>query len=122
MTTIMDGLTLIFSGDAAGGVAMIKEGIASIADKITEVLPDIIKIGGDILSGIIDAITENLPELIPLAVDLITQLGTALVDHAPELITGAGEIVTQLISGISENLPHVQYTINREHKKHEQLI
>ena len=107
ITTIMDGLTLIFSGDAEGGVAMIKEGIASIADKITEVLPDIIKIGGDILSGIIDAITENLPELIPLAVDLITQLGTALVDHAPELITGAGEIVTQLISGISENLPQI---------------
>ena len=74
ITTVMDGLTEIFSGDSESGVAKIKEGVASISTKITEVLPDLISTGSEIVSTILDAITENLPLIMPLAASIISTL------------------------------------------------
>jgi phage-related protein len=105
ITTIMDGLTQIFSGDGEGGVAKIKEGVASISAKITEILPELVKTGGEILKSIMDAITENLPLLMPLASDIITNLATHIVTALPTLLDTGLSILTELVNGIVENGP-----------------
>ena len=107
ITTIMDGLTEIFSGDSEGGVAKIKEGVASISTKIQEVLPDLISTGSEIVSSILDAITENLPLLMPLAANIITTLATNIVEAIPALLDTGLSILTELISGIVDNGPEL---------------
>ena len=83
ITTVMDGLTAIFSGDSESGVAKIREGIESISTTITEVIPTLIETATPILTSILDAVTENLPLLVPLATDIITTLATALIRELP---------------------------------------
>lgn len=105
ITTVMDGLTMIFSGDAEGGVAKIKEGVASISAKITEVLPDLVSTGSEIVTAILGAITDNLPLLMPLAADILSTLAGAIVTALPTLLDTGLQILTQLVDGIIANGP-----------------
>ena len=107
ITDVMDGLTLIFSGDEEGGVAKIKEGIESISTKITEVLPTLVETGGQILTAIMGAITENLPLLVPLAADLLVSLGEAIITSLPTIMDAGVDILMALINAIIENGPEL---------------
>lgn len=107
ITSVMDGLTQIFAGDSASGVALIKEGIASISEKIKEVLPTLVETGGEIMTALLDAITENLPELIPLATNILTTLGGAIVEALPTLITAGADIIVSLVGSIVEHAPEL---------------
>ena len=49
MTTVMGGLTEIFSGNSGTGLAMIEDGINQIVDNISLMLPNFIEIGSDIV-------------------------------------------------------------------------
>lgn len=106
-TSVMDGLTLIFSGDGEGGVAKIKEGVAGISATITEVLPTLIETARPILTSILDAVTENLPLLIPLATDIITTLASSLIDAIPSLLDTGLQILTGLVDSIVTNGPTI---------------
>lgn len=107
ITDVMDGLTLIFSGDEEGGVAKIKEGIESISTKITEVLPTLVETGGQILTAIMGAITENLPLLVPLAADVLVALGEAIITSLPTIMDAGVDILMALINAIIENGPEL---------------
>ena len=106
-TSVMDGLTMIFSGDGEGGVAKIKEGIESISTTITEVLPTLIETATPILTSILDAVTENLPLIVPLATNIIATLASALIDALPSLLDTGLQILTGLVNSIVENGPTI---------------
>lgn len=105
ITEVMDGLTMIFSGDAEGGVAKIKEGVESISTKITEVLPTLIETGSEIVTAILGAITDNLPLLIPLATTILTELATNIIAALPTLLDTGLQILTSLVGYIVDNGP-----------------
>lgn len=107
ITTVMDGLTKIFSGDTEGGVALIKEGIASISTKIKEVLPTLIETGAEIVHALLEAISENLPLLVPLATDILTTLGTEIVKALPTLLTAGADIIVNLVGSIVDHAPEL---------------
>lgn len=107
ITGIMDGLTAVFAGDSEGGLAKVREGIASISTTITSMLPGLIETGSEILTTLISAVSEALPQLVPLAVTVITQLGKAIIDNLPTFLTAGADILSQLVKSIIENAPTI---------------
>lgn len=128
MTTVFNGLSMIFSGDE-GGVEMVSgaiNDIASIIEKgmpqvlsvvqsiiplfsqlIVSNLPMIVQTAGSIIVSLVSGISQSLPELIPAVTDTLLSLVNDIIVLLPLLIDGAVQIVVALASGISESLPEL---------------
>ncbi len=107
VTTIMDGLTAVFSGDTDSGLALINEGINDFLENITNSLPHILEVGKSIVFGLLSAITQNLPAIIQAGVELIIQLITGLISAIPQLVEMIPEIVVAIYNGIVEAGPEL---------------
>ena len=105
ITTVMDGLSSIFSGNSGSGVAKITEGIQSITGKITEMLPGIISAGTQILTSLISSISNNLPLLVPAAAEIIITLAKGIITALPTILQTGGSVLLELVKGIIENGP-----------------
>ena len=69
ITDVMDGLTNLFTGNYDEGIERISEGVGQAIDKLSEMLPKILKVGKNILLTLGDAIIQNLPVIIPALAD-----------------------------------------------------
>lgn len=106
MVTVMDGLSLIFSGNDSG-IAKITEGVNQFADKLMEAVPKIFELGEGILSSLATAILDNLPTLTSTATSVIIKLVDGVVSALPVLAESAIEIIGSLTQGLSDNLPTI---------------
>ena len=86
MTTVMDGLTRIFSGDSENGIGLISNGIKSITDGISEALPNVIETGSKIVLALSEAITSNLPTLIPAVVNGLLTVSLGIAQQLPKIL------------------------------------
>lgn len=115
VTTISEGLQLMFSGDVAAGAAMLTEGVSglvtTLANMITEMLPTIITLGIQVIVSLIEGIVQALPaivtalvEAIPMLIDGIVQAFTAIVEALPTLVQTICDalptLIPKLIDGI----------------------
>lgn len=105
-STVMDGLSAIFSGDS-GGMALVTEGVNAFASQMNETLPMFLEIGGQILEVLGSAIVENLPTLIEIGSSVLGQLGSGIISNLPALVSSAVMIITQLARGIITSLPQL---------------
>lgn len=105
LTQVTDGMALLFKGDTEDGLAKMEEGISGLMDKIVEVLPTVLKLGGSIIKSIGKGIIDNLPSIIQTGISIISSLIGALVSAIPQItqsvISGIGILVAQ----IGEQLP-----------------
>ena len=106
MTSVMDGLALLFSGDESG-LGKIKEGIQGFADQIRELLPNLIEVGGELVVSLTNAIVENLPVLLESAVQAIQTIVEGLLtpDNIVLLVNAALDITMALMEGLIDALP-----------------
>lgn len=104
MTTVMDGLSAVFSGDSGSGLGLINEGISGFVGKLSETIPQVLEVGGQIITSLLTAITSNLPQLLQAGVDVIMQLVQGIIQNLPGLVSAAVEIITMLVSSIGENI------------------
>lgn len=102
MTTVMDGITEIFSGDSNKGIGMVTQGIDSLVGKIGQKIPKILEIGGKLLSSFSKVISENLPKIIDAAVKFVT---ANLPGAIKGLLTIAVPALISLIGSIAKSLP-----------------
>lgn len=86
VTTVMDGLTRIFSGDSENGIGLISDGIKSITDGISEALPNVIETGSKIVLALSEAITSNLPTLIPAVVSGLLTVSLGIAQQLPTIL------------------------------------
>jgi len=100
VTGIMDGLTMIFSGDSAGGVGKINEGVESMVTNISNALPQMLTVGKGIILGLLDAIVSNLPQIISSGVEIIISLIAGLISAIPELVSKIPEIIMAIYDGL----------------------
>jgi phage-related protein len=107
MTTVMSGLTEIFSGNAEGGLSQISEGINGIVEGITKALPQIAQTATTILEALATAIMQNLPQLVQTGFEILSQLATYIVENLPTLIQTGLQIILQLAMGIAQALPEL---------------
>jgi len=111
LTTIMDGITGIVSGDTDGGLGMITEGIKGFVDNLMTILPQMLEVGVGIIEALVQAIIDNLPLLIDTAVPLLMEIVQAIIDNLPALLEAATQIIIEIALGIAEALPELIPTI-----------
>ena len=111
ITTVMDGLTEIFAGNPGDGLEKIKTGINSVVETISAALPEVIKLGSEIIVTLATAIIDNLPSLITAAGEAILAIATGIVEHLPEIIKTGLDVILSLALGIANSLPELIPTI-----------
>lgn len=116
-------------GDTSKMGAITAEYIEEGVKVIQEELPNLIRLGGDLLGGLVDGLTMNMdeilsageeilttlldailkfaPDLADAALQLITSLGAFLIENAPELLASGMELVATLIQGLTSALPQL---------------
>ena len=107
MTSVIDGITELITGNKAGS-ELIKSGITDVIDSVTEMIPQIV----DLLSVVSEAVIENAPAVIEsLASSIIDMLPDflelALTDVLPNLIITIVNITKNLVSSLSAALPDI---------------
>lgn len=105
VTTIMDGLTEIFSGNGDKGIGMITEGINSFIDNLTNLVPQLSEVGGGILNALISALTENSDALLSAGSEVLISLANSIISNLPTLVTSLGDVGMQLLSAFLELAP-----------------
>lgn len=111
MTTVMAGLTEIFSGNSDQGIGMITEGIDGIMSGITEKLPEFMSLATSILEALATSILENIPQLAETGMQIVTEIANFLIANLPLLIESATQIILQIAMGIAQALPELIPTI-----------
>ena len=133
VTTVMAGLTEIFSGNTEGGLGMITEGINGIANNLTQALPQLMQVASGIVTALGQAIVQNLPMLLstgisilqqlatgilqaiptmlPTIIDFVVELGNMIIESLPLLVEAAAQIIVNLALGIAQALPELIPTI-----------
>ena len=107
ITSVMDGLTELFTGDGDSGVAKITAGIDTIVEQMTENFPKILEVGMSIVQSLAQAIMDNLPALADAALQLVGTIATFILDNLPTLIEVSLNMLMTLADGIIANLPTI---------------
>lgn len=121
VTSVMDGLTGIFSGDE-GAISMIADGLTDITTKFSELIPSIVDGIVDLLPTLLDAavmiiealaqgLIDSLPELMPSVVNIILSLCNKIIELLPEILKVGMEVLLELATGIANALPDLIPTI-----------
>lgn len=105
LTEITDGLGLVFSGNTEAGVEALSQGIQDMAGTISEAIPTILEVGGELILSLAQAVIDNAPELLANASTMMTDMLTEISGHLPDLLTTGWELITNLATGILENAP-----------------
>ena len=92
--TVMDGLSLVFSGDSKGGLGLVKDGVKNLADNITKIAPIFIEVGGTILTSLATSITDNLPLLIESGLNAVGTFVDGVLDNIDGIIDAAERVIS----------------------------
>ena len=112
LSTVMDGLSALFSGDESG-IGKVKEGIESFAEKLNEKLPQVIQTIGGIANSLISAlpalfetVADQLPSIleqaIPTLINAVVALSDSIVKALPKLLSAIQSNIGTITSGISK--------------------
>lgn len=107
LTTVMDGLTEIFSGNTTEGLKKLKKGVSDAIGNTKRAIPEAMKIGGSIVSALYQAIMDNLPEIAKGGTEMIVELVKGLVANLPTIVSTAGTMVTTIVQTIWSHLPEL---------------
>ncbi len=99
VTSVMDGLTKLFSGDSTG-IQQVKIGISTFIKHISDAVPQIFQMGSEIILSLAQAIVANLPELLNSAAEMIMTIGMGLVEQLPLIIQTGMDVLMALADGI----------------------
>lgn len=96
LTTLGD----VISNDAP---AIIEEGLSYILDAA----PQLLEMGGQLISSLVNGIIANLPQILSAATQLITMLCNGIMESASQIPGAVAEIITQLVNFIVANAPQL---------------
>ena len=108
ISTVMGGLTEIFTGNSESGIQMITEGVSQVTDRITEMLPEFIDLGTQILEALVQAIVNNLPQILESGASMVGQIVAGLAQALPRLIAMAPQLIRALVSGFVSAWPQIR--------------
>lgn len=105
VTTIMNGITEIFSGDSASGVGMVLDGLSSIVTGIIDAVPRFLEAGAQVVAGIVQGIAEHLPEMLSTGSQAAISALDGFLANFPQMLEAGFNALGTLIQGIINNLP-----------------
>lgn len=123
MTTVMTGLSKVFSGN--GGVQEIQKGLQSVIGKITSLAPQFLPVAQGIITSLISGfgpmipdltaaifsviitaittITSMIPSMMPSIISGIQGIIQATISALPVIISGLTELIMSLVSWLSSD-------------------
>lgn len=81
--------------------------LGQVADTLTDVVKNVVRIVNEAIPQIIENITDTLPELLELGGEMLQQFIKGIVTNLPQLMTSAGQILDSLIQGIMNTIPQL---------------
>lgn len=108
-TEFANKLAIVFDsfmgGDIETATAVFTGAMREMTAGLSEILPDIILFGMDILFAIIEGIIASLPALFDAGIQIISSLAETLLTLLPEIMVTGIDILLALVDGISAMLP-----------------
>lgn len=104
-TTVMDGITQIFSGDAEGGVGKVVEGLGAMGEKIVTSIPQFVTNMGLLIKGVIEAIVQRLPSFIEQGGKFVSNMVTGLMQKLPDFINNLSTLLSTGLATLMQRLP-----------------
>lgn len=101
---IVDAFNAILSGEEGGG-ASLGAALQQFFTSIGELVPQVMEVGGQILSGIAQGIVAALPTLLTTGAQIIMQLASGILNAIPQMVAQLPEIITEFINYISGQFP-----------------
>lgn len=81
--------------------------VVSLADGLTESLPNIIPVAIETISTLVENLTENANTIIDAGIQIIIALGEGLIAALPQLIETIPQIVINIANVINDNAPRL---------------
>lgn len=81
------------------------EAVKTLITGITDALPVLLDMAGQIIESFVSAFGSWLPQLIPAAAQMIVALVTGLVDMLPQLINAGVALINGLAAGLTAAIP-----------------
>lgn len=81
--------------------------LSQVVDTATNVVKNVVRIVNEAIPDIISSISESLPELLKLGGEILQQLIQGIITYLPELMNSAGQILSSLAQGIIQTLPQL---------------
>lgn len=104
LTTTMDGLAGLFSGDV-DGIDTALEGIKGFAAQISGELPQIEAAAGAIFPAIADAIADGLPDVLGAGVDIVERMADGIIAGLPRAVSVAGQLGGRIVLAVGNIAP-----------------
>lgn len=104
LTTTMDGLAGLFSGDV-DGIDTALEGIKDFAAQISGELPRIEAAAGAIFPAIADAIADGLPDVLGAGVDIVERMADGIIAGLPRAVSVAGQLGGRIVLAVGNLAP-----------------
>ena len=104
ITSVMDGLSALISGDSSG-LEQVKVGISSFIKHLSSALPQIISVGAELVVTLAQALISNLPQLLTAGMEAIKTIGEGLLLNLPMILQTALELILTLARGLTEAAP-----------------
>lgn len=97
VTTVMSGITELFSGNKEKGIGLITKGLEDLLDNMTDLLPDFLNLGIDLILSFLHGIIGNLDKILQAGVNLIIQLAVGLIQAIPDLLAMLPQIIKAIL-------------------------
>lgn len=84
-----------------------KELLSGLGDGLREAGPDLLDEGGELIMELLDEIISAAPQFAEMATQLIQKMITGFADQGPELFESAIGMVVQIVSGLAAATPDI---------------
>lgn len=111
ITTVMDGLGNLFSGNEEEGLGQIEEGVSQFIETLTEAMPKVIELGSKIIMALGQALLDNLPALITAGIQVVTQLVVGIIQNLPTIISMLVQQMPMIIEALMSALDEAGYQL-----------
>lgn len=105
MSEVADGMSLILSGSTTEGVEKMSQGIQDLVGKIAAAVPDVLRVGGELIVTLAKAIIKNAPTMLKSTTEMMGQMLKEIANHLPQLLSSGVELIKSLAQGILNNAP-----------------
>ena len=104
LTSVMDGLALVFSGDDSG-IGQIQSGLQDVITRITEVAPQFFTLAQTILMSMISGFAPMLPQLVSSIFSVLIQAITTITSMIPQMMPSIISGIQGICQALFEALP-----------------
>lgn len=95
------------AGDTGKQTKVLADYITKGAKLIMEKLPEYIKLGKELFSGLGEGLKESGPELLDMGSELVMDLLDSIIENAPDLAEAGTSLIQAMLEGLSEKGPDV---------------